>query len=1002
MAGDGNLDLALRMKADFSDAKAALKQAQADIKGVGDATRQANAQAASYTQTASQQVRVMQEAANAGAKQAEVLKLMGQIDPIGNKLGKLDTLTEQLNKLHKSGSIGKDDFVALGAVLTAQRDKLTGAGEAMRKFSLNSAQARLEMSRMAKDIATGNWGRLGQTGMTLAGVSGLTGALLSPGGLALGGLIASLGLLATAFVQGESEAVKFNATLVSVGGVAGVTGGQLHDMAGQLSGTTMGQAKDALLLLASTGKFTGDQLRVAGQAAVDMSTVTGQSLAASVKAITALRDDPVAAIQKLNEQFHFLDTATFQQIQRLQDMGQTQAAADLAEQTYADNMRSRAEQVDASLGMLQRDWQTLKQIASEAWDAMLGIGRQPIGNRDELAAGYDALLKQRMAMEDALANGSARAQALLLHPSLIGMSPDQLQAGIDSLDHSLENLRGGMKRLDDQSDQTATKQLATQRAISASDWADGALKGFDKVADKSKATQIVVEKMWDIISTGGKLPTGVHVSTGPSGGFAGPGFDYLVNKLAGITTPKGPVDHSAEQLAKQAAQAQDQLTQALIAQKRAVDPVTAAWMAYSVAEGKANDEAAKALAAHPAQAAAIEAIRTKQIELARVTRDAALDKIAEKDEQAWQSLLDSLRTPAEVNVDKAIAQLDVLNKRLKGGKINADEYRAKLQQVLNGALPDAPKLDFRGLVPSGIDNGGPLDYVQGQQDKEISAYQARMAELAALRQQEAINQQQYNAQAEQENQRHSAAMGQVQNAMYWGELATASSAFGQLAQVAAARYGQESKQYKVLFALSKAFAIAQAAASLAINVSKASEYGYPQNIPFIVGAFAQGAQIVSLIAGANYSGGSGGGGGYAEGGYTGAGAKHQVAGIVHAGEVVWSQQDIARAGGVGMVEAWRQGLRGYADGGFVHPLANAPSPAELGFQAPARSSVDFSKLAAANEANGGRAPAVNVDNIVVFNEEQLAERLLQTRAGHQTIVTVVGDNPRAIQGKWGR
>ncbi|GES45825.1 hypothetical protein RsS62_50770 [Rhizobium dioscoreae] len=56
---------------------------------------------------------------------------------------------------------------------------------------------------------------------------------------------------------------------------------------------------------------------------------------------------------------------------------------------------------------------------------------------------------------------------------------------------------------------------------------------------------------------------------------------------------------------------------------------------------------------------------------------------------------------------------------------------------------------------------------------------------------------------------------------------------------------------------------------------------------------------------------------WADGGYTGPGGKYDPAGIVHAGEVVWSQKDIARAGGVGVVEAMRLGRRGYADGGVV-------------------------------------------------------------------------------------
>lgn len=55
--------------------------------------------------------------------------------------------------------------------------------------------------------------------------------------------------------------------------------------------------------------------------------------------------------------------------------------------------------------------------------------------------------------------------------------------------------------------------------------------------------------------------------------------------------------------------------------------------------------------------------------------------------------------------------------------------------------------------------------------------------------------------------------------------------------------------------------------------------------------------------------------GYASGGYTGNGGKYEPAGIVHRGEVVFSQRDVRNHGGVAAVERLR--LKGYADGGAV-------------------------------------------------------------------------------------
>lgn len=58
--------------------------------------------------------------------------------------------------------------------------------------------------------------------------------------------------------------------------------------------------------------------------------------------------------------------------------------------------------------------------------------------------------------------------------------------------------------------------------------------------------------------------------------------------------------------------------------------------------------------------------------------------------------------------------------------------------------------------------------------------------------------------------------------------------------------------------------------------------------------------------------------GFAEGGYTGPGAKDQPAGVVHAGEYVFSKEATNRIG-VGLLDRVHQNAKGYSAGGFVIP-----------------------------------------------------------------------------------
>ncbi|MGS5360337.1 tape measure protein [Acinetobacter baumannii] len=131
------------------------------------------------------------------------------------------------------------------------------------------------------------------------------------------------------------------------------------------------------------------------------------------------------------------------------------------------------------------------------------------------------------------------------------------------------------------------------------------------------------------------------------------------------------------------------------------------------------------------------------------------------------------------------------------------------------------------------------------------------------------------------------------------QIAFGGQMMGSLTSMFGSMFGEQSKAYKIMFAADKAYAIAAAGIAIQQNIAAASKAGFPLNIPLIAGAVAQGASIIANIRAIKDQG-------FAEGGYTGRGGKYQPAGIVHKGEVVWSQEDIKRWGGVGLVEKMRK------------------------------------------------------------------------------------------------
>lgn len=193
--------------------------------------------------------------------------------------------------------------------------------------------------------------------------------------------------LAYGFIKGQDESEDLARSLIMTGGYADVTAGQLGLIAENIGAivSTRSAAAEVLGMLVSTGRVGGESLHFFAQSALEAERNLGRSTKEIAKDFADLGREPVQASLKLNDALHYLSASTLQQIQALMEAGKQTEAAKLAQEAYANAIKDRSAEMEKNLGSIQRAWRDIKDEATGAWDAMLGVGRTR-SPEEELAA----------------------------------------------------------------------------------------------------------------------------------------------------------------------------------------------------------------------------------------------------------------------------------------------------------------------------------------------------------------------------------------------------------------------------------------------------------------------------------------------------------------------------------------------------------------------------------------------------------------------------------------
>jgi phage-related minor tail protein len=285
----------------------------------------------------------------------------------------------------------------------------------------------------------------GQLKDTMGGVGNMfraIGSLFTPFSVGLGSVAAVVGAVGYAFYKAKEDLESFKSAMTLTGGFAGVTYTGLLNIGNVLSEKTnvaIGDARDLMQQLAATGKYTHTSMQAVGEVILRFSKLTGVDAAKAAETLIPLLDGTASSAKQLNDKYHFLTLEQYKNIKALEKQGQLQESIRLQSTLLNQSFQTSRRE----LGYFEEGWKYLGKAASDAWDAMMGWGRddknadlqklnQEIalasaavnapGNRmkqvqDERQARLDSLVEQRklllqsMLIEDEAAKAKAKAAA---------------------------------------------------------------------------------------------------------------------------------------------------------------------------------------------------------------------------------------------------------------------------------------------------------------------------------------------------------------------------------------------------------------------------------------------------------------------------------------------------------------------------------------------------------------------------------------------------------------
>lgn len=227
------------------------------------------------------------------------------------------------------------------------------------------------------------------------------------------------------------------------------------------------------------------------------------------------------------------------------------------------------------------------------------------------------------------------------------------------------------------------------------------------------------------------------------------------------------------------------------------------------------------------------------------TKAVELDKLNAQKE--YKSILDSLRTPAEQQLDTYKKHLEFIEK----GNFSLREREELLARMTKKSMESAPTFSYQNSY-SGL--GSDLLNVAEDEKRLQDWKEQQIAAQTELLNEKKINLEEYADFVVNIEDKMQKKQQDIQDAYKLATLGTFSSLTGSIAEMFKETAGESSAAYKIMFLASRAAAIAQATISTLVAANKARELGEPMGEIAASTVMGLGMANVGMIAAQTISG----------------------------------------------------------------------------------------------------------------------------------------------------